>query len=212
MSLQDYLIELNKVELLTPAAEAQLWSRYKDGDDLAARSELIERYQPLVFKTAGRFRAGETLMLDLIQEGTVGLIEAAESYEPQRNVAFAVYALHRIRGRMLNYLAKEGKQNWAYMDGPVNEADTATLGDYLADQGPSLASQTEQSFLVSQLKHAIDRLPQKEQIAVSGMYLEEQEPKNLAQSLDVSVSHLYRLQKQGIRRIRGMMAKLMQNW
>ena len=49
--------------------------------------------------------------MDLIQEGTVGLIEAVERYDPDKNVAFSLYAVHRIRGRILNYLNKEYKGN-----------------------------------------------------------------------------------------------------
>jgi RNA polymerase sporulation-specific sigma factor len=58
----------------------------------------------------------------------------------------------------------------------------------------------------------MQRLPAKEQLVLSGVFLEEQEPKELAETLDMSISHIYRLQKQGIRRIRGMLSKFMQNW
>lgn len=212
MNLYEYLQELNKIELLEPEQERALWLSYKGKGDLNARGELIEHYQPLVFKIANRFKASEVLVMDLIQEGTVGLIEATEKYDFERQISFSFYAVHRIRGRMLNYMAKEGKQNWAYMDGPLAEDDTCTLGDCLADLSPSVTHQVEQSFLVEQLQMALGRLPPKEQLVVSGMFLEGQEPKELASSLDVSVSHLYRLQKQGVRRIRGMMSKLMHNW
>ncbi|WP_215827424.1 sigma-70 family RNA polymerase sigma factor [Pelorhabdus rhamnosifermentans] len=213
MNLHEYLQELNKIELLSPDLEQSLWQSYKEQGDVRSRGQLIEHYQPLVFKVVARFKASENLVMDLIQEGTVGLIEAAENYEPKRGIAFSLYAVHRIRGRMLNFIQKEGKQNCAYMESPL-EADTAsgTLGDCLADLSPSVAQQAEQHFLVDELKTALRRLPQKEQLVVSGMYLEEQEPKALANTLNVSTSHLYRLQKQGVRRIRGMMSKLMQNW
>lgn len=213
MNLHEYLQELNKIELLSPDLEQKLWQSYKKQGDDHARGQLIEHYQPLVFKIVSRFKASENLVMDLIQEGTVGLIEATENYEPERGIAFSLYAVHRIRGRMLNFIQKEGKQNWAYMDSPL-EADAAagTFGDCLADLSPSVAQQAEQNFLVDELKAALHRLPHKEQLVVSGMYLEGQEPKVLAESLNVSTSHLYRLQKQGVRRIRGMMSKLMQNW
>jgi len=212
MSLHEYLHELNKIELLNPAKEQALWLSYKGSGDLNARGQLIEHYQPLVFKIVNRFKASETLIMDLIQEGTVGLIEAVEKYDFERQISFSLYAVHRIRGRMLNYIAKEGKQNWAYMDSPIEEGNSCTLGDCLADLSPSVIQQAEQNFLVAELKLALGRLPPKEQLVVNGMFLEGQEPKALADALDVSVSHLYRLQKQGVRRIRGMMSKLMHNW
>lgn len=138
MSVYDYLQELNKIELLEPQHERSLWLSYKESGDLNARGQLIEHYQPLVFKIANRFKARESLTMDLIQEGTVGLIEAVEKYDALRQISFSLYAVHRIRGRMLNYIAKEGKQNWAYMDSPLEDDDTCTFGDCLTDGAPSV--------------------------------------------------------------------------
>jgi len=78
MILSQYLAELKHIRLLTAEEEATLWRGYKDGGDLSCRRRLIESYQPLVFKTAMRWQLPETTMLDIIQEGTVGLIEAVE--------------------------------------------------------------------------------------------------------------------------------------
>lgn len=212
MSLAQYLAELNKVRLLEPDEEEQLWHGYKAGGDLNCRRQLIEHYQPLVFKVAMRWRSNEANMLDMIQEGTVGLIEAVEAYDHTRGVAFSLYALHRIRGRILNFLEREGNLNWAYIDSPATDDDTVTLGEQLADTAAEVSAQAEQNYLLEQLKNALGRLPTNEQLVVSGVYLEEQEPKQLAEQLDLSISHIYRLQKQGIRRIRGMLAKLMHQW
>ena len=115
MKLEEYLKELEKVELLPLEEEKRLWQAFKECGERAARQRLIEAYQPLVFKTALPWRASENIM-DIIQEGTVGLIEAAESFDWQRGVAFSLFAVHRIRGRMRNYLQKEGKSAVACMD------------------------------------------------------------------------------------------------
>ena len=58
----------------------------------------------------------------------------------------------------------------------------------------------------------MERLPTNEQAVLSGVFLEEREAKQLAESLDMSISHIYRLQKQGIRRVRGMLSQFMKNW
>ncbi|MBP2649978.1 MAG: fliA [Firmicutes bacterium] len=210
--LKKYLAELNKVRLLKLDEEKALWQSYKDTGDLDSRRRIIEHYQPLVFKVALQWRADEPIILDLMQEGTVGLIEAAENYDHNRGVAFSIYAYHRIRGRMLNYLSREGKLNWVYMDSPLNEEEgSKTLGDCLVDNKLEVPMQVEINYLVDQVKTALGRLPAKEQVVIAGMYLEEQEPKQLAESLDISISHIYRLQKQGIRRVRGMLSRLMQD-
>ena len=90
--------------MLSPEEEGRLWQAYKQQGDESCRARLIESYQPLVFKIAMLWRADEAAMLDIIQEGTIGLIEAVERYDETRGVAFSLFAYHRIRGRMLNYM------------------------------------------------------------------------------------------------------------
>lgn len=211
MILSQYLSELNKIRTLTQAEEAALWQGFKEGGDLGCRSQLIESYQPLVFKTAMRWRLPETVMLDVIQEGTVGLIEAVENYDHTRGVAFSLFAVHRIRGRIINHLSSQD-DSLLRIDSPLGDHTQATIADLLVDGQLEVAAQAEQNFLVEQLKTAMDRLPAKEQQVLSGVYLNDCEPKDIAAAMEVSVSHIYRLQKQGIRRLRGMMSKLMGHW
>jgi len=201
--LNQYLKELKKIELLSRQEENELWLRYKENNDLQCRSKIIEHYQPLVFKATTSWRLNEASVMDIIQEGTVGLIEAVENYDHQRGVAFSLYAMHRIRGRMLNYMEREGK---------LSLLDDSALGDLLVDDGAEVSSVAERNYLVQQVKNAMRRLPANEQAVLSGVFLEDREPKQLAESLDMSISHIYRLQKQGIRRVRGMLSKFMKNW
>ena len=78
--LQSYLEELRKTPLLEPEEERRLWEQSAQGD-LAAHQRLMTSYQPLVFKIAASFKLGEAETMELIQEGMVGLLEAAESYD-----------------------------------------------------------------------------------------------------------------------------------
>ena len=197
MRLQDYLAEVTKIVLLEPSEEKRLWLQYKEQGDLDSRRQLIEQYQPLVVKALSPWRGNEAILMDLVQEGIVGLIEAAENFQPERGVAFSLYAIHRIRGRMLNYLEKE------------NKTVKVTLAETLADNAPSVAETAERNFLADQLHTAMGRLPSKERLALSGVFFEEQAPKQVASTLQISPSHLYRLQQQGIRRVRGMLSRLM---
>ena len=209
MKLQDYLAEVTKIRLLEPTEERELWRCYKQQGDMASRRSLIEHYQPLVVKTLARWRADESVLMDLVQEGTVGLIESVENYNPDRGVAFSLFAIHRIRGRMVNYLQKESKTAQVSIDTPRNSEDGLTLAESLADSAPLVADTAEQNFLLEQLCSAMNRLPNKERLALSGVYIEDREPRTVASSLQITPSHLSRLQKQGIRRVRGMMSRLM---
>ena len=164
MRLQDYLAEVTKIVLLEPAAEKELWLQYKKQGDLDSRRQLIEQYQPLVVKALSPWRGNEAILMDLVQEGIIGLIEAVENFQPERGVAFSLYAIHRIRGRMLNYLEKE------------NKMVQVTLADTLTDRAPSVAETAERNFLVDQLHLAMGRLPNKERLALNGVFFEEQEP------------------------------------
>lgn len=212
MVLNHYLKELKKINLLSREEEETLWIGYKENQDLSCRSAIIEHYQPLVFKATTSWRFDDTIVMDMIQEGTVGLIEAVERYDHQRGVAFSLYALHRIRGRMLNYMEREGKLSSLSIDSTLSSEQDSVLGDFLIDRRTEVSSQAEQNYLVEQVKNAMDRLPRNEQAVLSGVFLEDREPKQLAESLDMSISHIYRLQKQGIRRVRGMLSKFMQHW
>ncbi len=211
MELREYIEELKKIEVLDRQSEQSLWQSYKDCQDGAARQLLIESYQPLVFKQALPFRSLDNIM-DIIQEGTVGLIEAVENYDYRRGVAFSLYAVHRIRGRILNFVKKEGGADIACIDGSEEQSGSRFNISELVDAAAPLPEQTERKFLAEQLQAALQRLPQKERQVISSVYLEQQEAKDVAAALALTPSHIYRLQKTGIRRIRGMLSKLMQQW
>lgn len=204
--LAEYLAELATVEILEPEEERALWQAYTQHHDDAARERLIACYQPLVFKEATRLQRQEHLLLDLVQEGSVGLIEAAERYDYTRGVAFSLYARHRIRGRMLDYLERNG------MEVPV---PSAIWEDTLATEERTAAptdafERADRGLLWEEVRQALDRLPPKERLVVESIYIGEREPKEVADALAVSRTYIYQLQKKGIRRLRGMLSRLMQ--
>lgn len=204
--LQKYLAELQKIKLLELQEEMLLWQAWSDGDQQAYR-KIITSYQPLVFKLAVAFRLPEPQTLELIQEGTVGLLEAAEKFDYKRGVAFSIFASHRIRGRMLDSLKEEyGKYSLSLDE--VNSAGVS-WAECLVSNDASPLELTERHFLTDKVQLALDRLPEKEQFVLTGIYLEDKSASDLAEAIDVSLGHIYRLQKQGVRRVRGMLSKLM---
>lgn len=199
--LDEYLRDLHAVELLRPADEARCWHTFKRGGDRRSRARLIEAYQPLVFKVAMGLRLREPVLMDMIQEGTVGLIQAVERFDPGRGVRFSTFATYRIRGRMLNALRRERVA--VHPDAEDAVESLARIADGAA--ADALAS-VEDAVLVRQIVSAIDGLPPRERRILTGAFLTAEEPARIADELKISVSHFYRLQQQGLRRIREMLA------
>ena len=197
---EDYLRELDKVKILEPDEESELWRRFKIENDRSARLKIIESYQPLVFKIALPYRDLQSIM-DIIQEGTVGLIESIEKFEPDRGVAFSLFAIHRIRGRMIDFLKREKE---------IPTDDEIFLE--LADSSPTAQDLIENSELATQLHTAINRLPRNEKNVIQEMYLNDENASELASDMKLSLSHIYRLQKKGMQRIRGMISRFISRW
>ena len=199
--LEEYKSFLATLTKLSREEEEELWKQYKEQDLLEARQSLIEHYQPLVFREAMKYGLQEAVTLDLIQEGTVGLMEAVERFDPSQGVAFSLYALHRVRGRMLNFLRRNGSE--VLLDD--GEEEKVFLTEAIPDTAFESADKRVLNMAVS---HAVSRLPVKEQDVIRRVYLNEQTAQETAHAMDVSTAYVYRLEKRGIRRLRGMLSKL----
>ena len=199
--LEEYKSFLATLTKLSREEEEELWKQYKEQDLLEARQSLIEHYQPLVFREAMKYGLQEAVTLDLIQEGTVGLMEAVERFDPSQGVAFSLYALHRVRGRMLNFLRRNGSE--VLLDD--GEEEKVFLTEAIPDTAFESADKSVLNMAVS---HAVSRLPVKEQDVIRRVYLNEQTAQETAHAMDVRTAYVYRLEKRGIRRLRGMLSKL----
>src|SRR5690349_23143288 len=84
-----------------------LWRRYKGSDDQHARERLVVAYSPLVKYVSGRMASGLPAHVDesdLISYGLVGLINAIERFELEREIKFETYAITRIKGAIIDEL------------------------------------------------------------------------------------------------------------
>jgi RNA polymerase sigma factor for flagellar operon FliA len=84
-----------------------LWRQYKSAPDKGTRDRLVLTYAPLVKYVAGRLGAGLPSHVDesdLVSYGLLGLIDAIERYDPDRDVKFETYAIQRIRGAIIDEL------------------------------------------------------------------------------------------------------------
>lgn len=203
--LQEYLAELSQVKTLTPSEEKNLWERYKTRQHYDARQRLIEAYQPLVYKIASKLNKGEQLIYDLLQEGNVGLIESVEGFDPQMEVLFSTYATHRIRGRMLNYLAR--CRTTREMRGGWDETEIGFLWEYIQDERADVESEVAKTVLHYRVDDAISRLSAREQQVIRDLFIHEKPPAQTAEEMDISLSYLYKIQKKALQRLRGMLSR-----
>ncbi|HMV32140.1 MAG: FliA/WhiG family RNA polymerase sigma factor [Gemmatimonadales bacterium] len=89
-----------------PIADA-LWQRYRSTGDPEARTQLLDRYLGLVHHVARQVAARVSDVVevdDLVSAGTLGLVQALESFDLSRGLAFSTYAMRRIRGAILDEL------------------------------------------------------------------------------------------------------------
>jgi RNA polymerase sigma-32 factor len=107
--LSAYMREVQRHTLLSPDEEHRLAVNYQTNpDDLAAASRLVTANLRLVVKIAYEYRRAYKNMMDLIQEGNIGLMQAVKKYDPYRGVKLSSYAAWWIRAYMLRFILN----NW----------------------------------------------------------------------------------------------------
>jgi RNA polymerase primary sigma factor len=107
-SLQLFLKDIGKVDLLTAAQEVELAKRIERGEHLAKQA-MVEANLRLVVSIAKRYRNQGLPFLDLIQEGTIGLVRAAEKFDHRRGFKFSTYATWWIRQAVARALADKAR-------------------------------------------------------------------------------------------------------
>ncbi|HCA66865.1 MAG TPA: RNA polymerase sigma factor RpoD, partial [Candidatus Jacksonbacteria bacterium] len=107
-SIQMYLREIGKVSLLTGEEESSLAKRKEQGD-LDAKKRLIEANLRLVVSIAKKFTGRSLSLLDLIQEGNIGLFRAVEKFDYRKGYKFSTYATWWIRQAITRALADQSR-------------------------------------------------------------------------------------------------------
>ena len=164
-SLEKYLQEIGKVELITPEEEVKLAIRIKQGDQKALE-KLTKANLRFVVSVAKQYQNQGLTLPDLINEGNLGLIKAAQRFDETRGFKFISYAVWWIRQSILQALAEQSR----IVRLPLNKV--------------GLTNRISKAF--SQLEQEFEREPTPEELA----FLLDMDAEEIAATLGVAARHV----------------------
>nr|WGD63721.1 RNA polymerase sporulation sigma factor SigE [Bacillus subtilis] len=194
---------------LSKDEEQVLLMKLPNGDQ-AARAILIERNLRLVVYIARKFENTGINIEDLISIGTIGLIKAVNTFNPEKKIKLATYASRCIENEILMYLRRNNKiRSEVSFDEPLNidwDGNELLLSDVLGTDDDIITKDIEANVDKKLLKKALEQLNEREkQIMESRFGLvgeEEKTQKDVADMMGISQSYISRLEKRIIKRLR----------
>ncbi|WP_407268052.1 RNA polymerase sporulation sigma factor SigE [Radiobacillus sp. PE A8.2] len=194
---------------LSKEEEAELLKRLPVGDK-AARAMLIERNLRLVVYIARKFENTGINIEDLISIGTIGLIKAVNTFNPEKKIKLATYASRCIENEILMYLRRNNKlKSEISFDEPLNidwDGNELLLSDVLGTDEDVTTKDLESSVDKNLLRKALEQLNDREKQIMElrfGLIGEEEKTqKDVADMLGISQSYISRLEKKIIRRLK----------
>jgi len=105
-SLETYLVQINQFPLLTQEEEFKLAVRYRKHNDIEAAQKLITSNLRFVVKVVFEYKSYGVKLLDLIQEGNIGLMMAVKKFNPHKGYRLISYAIWWIRAYIQNFIIK----------------------------------------------------------------------------------------------------------
>lgn len=183
-----FLDDLGKYPLLSADAQVELAKRVEQGD-AEAREKMIGSNLRLVVHWARRYQGRGVDLVDLVQEGTFGLMRAVEKFDWRKGFRFSTYATWWIRQALQRAVQSKGRairlpedalaaeleadpdqarlpRVVASLDQPLTSEATATLGDMVAADEVPFEDELVHSISLDRLEMAIGRLPELEQAVV----------------------------------------------
>lgn len=185
--------------------------------DKEAKSLLIEHNLRLVVYIAKKFDNTGIGVEDLISIGTIGLIKAINTYNPDKNIKLATYASRCIENEILMYLRRNSKTKLEVsIDEPLNvdwDGNELLLSDILGTDEDIIYKNMENEAEKNMLGKAIEKLSEREKTIVKLRFGlnstdgEEMTQKEVADLLGISQSYISRLEKKIIKRLKREMVK-----
>ena len=200
---------------LSREEEVALMRRANQGDSVA-RATMIERNLRLVVYIARKFENTGISIEDLISIGTIGLIKAVNSFDPDKNIKLATYASRCIENEILMVLRKTNRlKTEVSFDEPLNtdwDGNELLLSDILGTEPDLVSKDLDADIEKQMLHHAIDALSSKEKTIVGLRYGlgsdKEHTQKEVADMMGISQSYISRLEKKIIVKLRDELQKM----
>ena len=202
---------------LNAREERECLERLKEGDQ-EAKNMLIERNMRLVAHVVKKYQYTDYETEDLLSVGTIGLIKAINTFNPQKNIKLATYASRCIENEILMYLRRNSKTRMEVsIDEPLNvdwDGNELLLSDILGTDEDVIYKDIETEVEHHLLGKAIDKLSGRERMIVEMRYGlgnrggRELTQKEVADKLGISQSYISRLEKKIMRRLKKEIVRL----
>lgn len=191
--------------------EEQVLLQKLSGGDSAVRAMLIERNLRLVVYIARKFENTGINIEDLVSTGTIGLIKAVNTFDPEKKIKLATYASRCIENEILMFLRRNNKiRSEISFDEPLNidwDGNELLLSDILGTDDDIIYKDIEHEVDKKLLFKAMESLTDREKMIMElrfGLRKGEKEKtqKDVAEMLGISQSYISRLEKRIIKRLR----------
>ena len=191
-------------------AEADAIAGLSDPENETARSELIEHNLRLVVYIAQKFDNTGVGVEDLISIGTIGLIKAINTFNPEKKIKLATYASRCIENEILMYLRRNNKTRMEVsIDEPLNvdwDGNELLLSDILGSEPDTVNRGIEAEDEKSLLLRTVDALADRDKLIMRMRFGlgggKEYTQKEVADMLGISQSYISRLEKRIIERLK----------
>jgi len=199
---------------LSKECEKKIIEELKAGDD-TNRELLITHNLRLVVYIAKKFETKTTSTEDLVSIGTIGLMKAVKTFNPEKNIKLATYASRCIENEILMHLRKvNNMKSEMSFDEPLSvdwDGNELTLRDVLGTEPDDVFEELEYDDEKRLLMKAVNALPEKEKNLMIMRFglcsQQEHTQKQLADSLGISQSYISRLEKKILEKIRNEMIR-----
>nr|WP_026961674.1 RNA polymerase sporulation sigma factor SigE [Alicyclobacillus herbarius] len=201
---------------LTRDEEEYLLNRLPEGDQ-AVRSMLIERNLRLVVYIARKFENTGVNIEDLVSIGTIGLIKAVNTFDPEKKIKLATYASRCIENEILMFLRRNNKvRTEVSFDEPLNvdwDGNELLLSDVLGTDADTIYRNLEEEVDRELLYDALAKLSERERKIMELRFGlqggREMTQKDVADLLGISQSYISRLEKRIIKRLQQEFNRMM---